>query len=232
MRSMRHLITSDLHLGSHFSQSQLFQQMLQRLDRSVILVLGGDIIDAPGQPLPGDHQQALEEIEKRANQNQVIWIEGNHDEDFRPAETTKIQFKRSHTIEHHTFITHGDTFDEVMPRNKIFIQLFKFFHNVRIYLGARPVHVADYAKQFSYLYAFLRRKVMLCAVDHGKQHNFDNVVCGHVHYAEDTLCEGIRYINLGAWTESPCMCLLVEDERLQLVSVADAMTNTSWFTGN
>jgi UDP-2,3-diacylglucosamine pyrophosphatase LpxH len=230
MNRPRHLITSDLHLGNHFSQNQLFMQMLKRLDPSVVLVLGGDIIDAPGQVLPGEHQQALEEIEKRAVLNQVIWIEGNHDEGFRPSEHSKIQFVKSHTIENHTFITHGDSFDEVMPRNRIFIALFKFFHNLRVYLGARPIHVADYAKQFSFLYGFLRRKVMLCAADHGNRHGFDNVVCGHVHYAEDTLCEGIRYINLGAWTESPCMCLLVEDGCLRLLSVEDAMADASWFT--
>ena len=230
--NMRYLVTSDLHLGNHFSQSLLFLQMVQRLDRSVVLVLGGDIIDAPGHPLPVEHQQALEEIEKRADQNQVIWIEGNHDEGFRPATPSKIQFRDSYAVGDHTFITHGDTFDKVMPRNRTFIELFKFFHKLRVRLGARPVHVADYAKQFTFLYGFLRRKVMLCAVDHGKEYGFDNVVCGHVHYAEDTRCEGIRYINLGAWTESPCMCLLVEDESLQLVSVEEAMTDASWFTGS
>lgn len=73
MSRMRHLITSDFHLGNHFSQNQLFLQMLQRLDPSIVLVLGGDIIDAPGQLLPREHQQALEEIVKRAFQNQVIW---------------------------------------------------------------------------------------------------------------------------------------------------------------
>ncbi len=226
---MRYLITSDLHLGNHFSQSQLFLDMVQRLDESVILVLGGDIIDAPGQPLPAEHQQALQAVGKRAEQNQVVWLEGNQDEGYRPATPSNIQFKSSYTVGDHTFITHGDTFDEVMPRNRTFIELFKFFHKLRVRLGASPVHVADYAKQFTYLYSFLRRKVMLCAVDYGKQRDFDNVVCGHVHYAEDTLCEGIRYINLGAWTESPCMCLLIDDDNLQLISVEDAMTDSSWF---
>jgi UDP-2,3-diacylglucosamine pyrophosphatase LpxH len=227
---MRHLVTSDLHLGSRFSHCQLFSQMLKRLDPSVTLVLDGDIIDAPGQTLPFEHQQVLEEIAERASQSRVIWIEGNHDRNFRPEEPTRINFVQSYTIEDHTFITHGDTFDKVMPRNRMFIKLFLFFHKLRVFLGAHPIHVADYAKKFTFLYSFLRRKVMLCAVDHGKQQNLQTVVCGHVHYAEDTHCEGIRYINLGAWTESNCMCLLVEDERLELISVEDAMRNPRWFT--
>lgn len=226
---MRYLVTSDLHLGNPFCQSLLFMKMVQQLDESVVLVLGGDIIDAPGQPLSNEHQQTLDEILRRSINHPVIWIEGNHDQGYRPVSSGKVQFRTSYDIGMRTFITHGDSFDNVMPRNPIFIRLFKLFHKLRIYLGAHPIHVADYAKRFKYLYGFLRRKVMLCAVDFGKQNNFDCVVCGHVHYAEDTTHDGIRYINLGAWTESPCYCLLVDEENMKLTTIADAMTDKDYF---
>ena len=226
---MRYLVTSDLHLGNQFCQSLLFREMLQRLDDSVILVLGGDIIDAPGKSLSDEHQRTLEEIWKRAGRNQVIWIEGNHDEGYRPGASSDIDFRQSYSIENRVFITHGDTFDNVMPRNRAFITLFKFFHKLRVFLGAHPIHVADYAKRFEYLYGFLRRKVMLCAVDHARQHDFSSVVCGHVHFAEDTFHEEIRYINLGAWTESLCCCLLIDNDDMHLLSVKAAMKNQEWF---
>jgi UDP-2,3-diacylglucosamine pyrophosphatase LpxH len=229
MNPMRYLVTSDLHLGNRFSNCRLFAEMVQRLDDSVTLILGGDIIDAPGKPLAAEHQNAIEAIRIRAETSDVIWIEGNHDEGFHPLISAGIHYQTSHTIEDRVFITHGDSFDEVMPRNRIFVQLFNFFHKLRIYLGASPVHVADYAKRFKYLYNFLRRKVMLCAVDHGNRHDFEAVVCGHVHFAEDTICEGVRYINLGAWTESDCYCLLVEDGSMELIPAEKAMLNTSWF---
>ena len=227
---MRYLVTSDLHLGSHFCNSRLFVEMLQKLDSSVILVLNGDIIDAPGKLLPVEHQQALKAIEARAKLAKVIWIEGNHDEAYFPVVSKGLDYAKSFGIGKRVFITHGDKFDKVMPRNRRFIQVFKLFHKLRIYLGANPVHVADYAKRFTYLYNFLRRKVMFCAVDYGKQHKVGCVVCGHVHYAEDTIHEDIRYINLGAWTESPCYCLLIDETNIELTKVENALKNQGWFT--
>jgi UDP-2,3-diacylglucosamine pyrophosphatase LpxH len=51
-----------------------------------------------------------------------------------------------------------------------------------------------------------------CAVENG----YEAVTCGHTHYPEDRLINGIRYINTGAWTESPTYYLLVTDDILSL----------------
>jgi len=228
-RHMRYLVTSDLHLGNHFSQCRQFTAMVQRLNRSITLILAGDTIDAPGRSLSNDELAALASLRKRASHEQVIWIEGNHDEGYRPEAPGNIQFVNSYAIGKRLFISHGDTFDTVMPRNRWFIKIFRFFHKLRMQLGADPVHVADYAKKFKPLYNFLRKKVMNCAVEQANIQNFEAVACGHVHFAEDTLCEGIRYINLGAWTESPCYCLLVDEEKMKLTTVEDAMQDPDWF---
>ena len=226
---MRYLITSDLHLGSEYSRVGLFKTMVERLQPSVCLVLAGDTIDAPGRPLSQDAEAALQVIRDRANSNSVIWIEGNHDDGYYPPDTNTIQFSLEYAIGSRLCIIHGDTFDGVMPKNKWFVRSFKFFHKLRLRLGADPIHVADYAKKFGGLYRFLCRKVMVCAVDHARQGGFDAIVCGHVHFAEDTFHEGLRYINLGAWTESPCFCLLVDDESIRLIAVEEAMLDDHWF---
>jgi len=70
---------------------------------------------------------------------------------------------------------------------------------------------------------------MMCAVDFARQGQYAAVVCGHVHYAEDTLHEGIRYINLGAWTESPNYCLLVDEQHVRLMSLDKALEESDWF---
>ena len=50
------------------------------------------------------------------------------------------------------------------------------------------------------------------AVSHDcRQRGFDGVVCGHIHHAEITDYDDIRYMNCGDWVES-CTAL-VEDER-------------------
>ena len=92
-------------------------------------------------------------------------------------------------------------------------------HNVRVRLGARPVHVAEYAKKWKPLYAFLRRNIMLNAVKYAQQRGFEAVVCGHTHYAEDRRINGIRYINTGAWTELPAFFLNISEYEMNLRNV-------------
>ena len=45
---------------------------------------------------------------------------------------------------------------------------------------------------------------------------FEAITCGHTHYAEDSVCEGVRYINTGAWTESPSHYVLVTPTQILL----------------
>ncbi len=233
---MRYLITSDVHIGSPFCESELFVEMLRNLGPSVTLILAGDSIDAPGRLLSVDAQAALDAVLNRATRAPVIWLEGNHDDGYCPGSdradaSADIRVEKSYAIGQRLFITHGDTFDNVMPRNQWFVVLFNFFHKLRVRLGAQPVHVADYAKCYRRLYGVLCRKVMSCAVDHAEREKYGAVVCGHVHFAEDRLSDGIRYINLGAWTEKPCHCLLVDEETIEFVRVEDAMRDPDWFDG-
>ena len=37
----------------------------------------------------------------------------------------------------------------------------------------------------------------------------DGVICGHIHYPEDRMIDGIRYLNSGDWVES--LSALTED---------------------
>ena len=83
------------------------------------------------------------------------------------------------------------------------MQAFKLMHDLRVRLGARPVHVAQYAKKWGLFYKFLRKNVMINAVKCAMENGYEVVTCGHTHYPEDIFFNGIRYINTGAWTESP-----------------------------
>jgi len=89
-------------------------------------------------------------------------------------------------------------------------------HDLRIKLGARPVHVAQYAKRWKRFYAYLRKSVMLNAVNYAAENGFHAVTCGHTHYAEEQMINGIRYLNTGAWTEQPTYCVRVTDNEISL----------------
>ena len=38
--------------------------------------------------------------------------------------------------------------------------------------------------------------------DYAKRKNYDGIICGHIHHAEDQNFDGINYLNCGDWVES------------------------------
>jgi UDP-2,3-diacylglucosamine pyrophosphatase LpxH len=146
----------------------------------------------------------------------VVWVRGNHDNGYVPENFGKIQIAQHYSLQKRLFITHGDFFDEVMPQSRVFIKTFQMLHNLRIKLGARPVHVAQYAKKWKRLYAYLRQSVMLNAVNYARENGFKAVTCGHTHYAEEQFVNGVQYINTGAWTEFPAYYVRVTENDMTL----------------
>ena len=81
------------------------------------------------------------------------------------------------------------------------------------------MHVAEYAKKWKSLYRVLRKNVALNAVKYAAQNGFEAVTCGHTHYPEDMVVDGIRYINTGAWTELPAHYLHITGDGISLNTV-------------
>ena len=71
------------------------------------------------------HQRILDTIEEFSHTQRVVWVRGNHDNGYIPKGFEKVHFKRIYSIEHQILIAHGDDFDEIMPRNRVFIKAFK-----------------------------------------------------------------------------------------------------------
>jgi UDP-2,3-diacylglucosamine pyrophosphatase LpxH len=213
---MNAIIVSDLHLGSRYSQSGAFERFLEAFPPDHELIMNGDIIDSPYVKMDKSEQRVLDLIEKISYRQQVIWIRGNHDNGYIPNNFGKTLFKTLHSIDKRLLISHGDDFDDIMPRSRLFIKAFKLLHNLRIKLGARPVHVAEYAKKWKFFYRVLRKNVAFNAVRCAAENGYDAVACGHTHYPEDIVLEGIRYINTGAWTESPAYYLCITPDKMTL----------------
>jgi UDP-2,3-diacylglucosamine pyrophosphatase LpxH len=95
-------------------------------------------------------------------------------------------------------------------------------HDLRVKLGARPVHVAEYAKKWKRFYGYLRKNVMLNAVNYAAKNGFEAVTCGHTHFAEEQFVNGIRYLNTGAWTERPTYCVRITDNEISLKKTTDS----------
>ncbi|MFC1815024.1 UDP-2,3-diacylglucosamine diphosphatase [Thermodesulfobacteriota bacterium] len=203
------IIVSDLHLGSRYFVCRHFERFLCSIPEDHELVLNGDVIDNPHTKLPPPHLQVLDLIEQISRRQRVVWIRGNHDNGYTPAGFEKVDFRRIYNLERKLLIVHGDDFDEIMPRNQAFLKVFVLMHNLRVKLGARPVHVANYAKKWKTFYKYLRKNIMTNASNCALENGYEAVTCGHSHYPEYRVCNGIRYINTGAWTEFPTFYLQI-----------------------
>ena len=212
-------IVSDLHIGSRYFQFGIFERFLEELPADHELIMNGDIIDSPYVKMQMADQRILDMIEEISYRQKVVWVRGNHDNGYVPKSFGKVIFKSSYRIDKRLLVTHGDDFDDIMPRSRLFIKIFKQMHNLRIKMGARPVHVAEYAKKWKSFYRVLRKNIALNAVACAMENGFNAVTCGHTHYPEDVTINGIRYINTGAWTEFPAYYLHITADRMELNQV-------------
>ena len=212
------IIVSDLHIGLPQFRRQEFLDLVESLCTDTTLVLNGDTLDDPAKQLSSQDQDVVDFIRDQSYKRSVIWLHGNHDDGYQLKESNRIKFQRHLQIGDRLFVVHGDDFDQIMSRNQWFLRNVKRLHHLRIKLGAPPVHVAEFAKKwFPLLYRVLTEKVrknaIKCAIDNG----VTAITCGHTHYVEDSLCDGVRYINTGAWTELPLCYVLVTDQKIELI---------------
>ena len=213
---MNAIVVSDLHIGSRYFLYEIFERFLTGIPQDCELILNGDIIDNVYMKLTPPHQKILDLIEQISHRQKVVWVRGNHDNGYIPEGFGKVDFKNLHVIEQRILFAHGDYFDGVMPRSQIFMKAFKLMHDLRVKLGAKPVHVAQYAKKWKSFYRFLRQNIMMNAVNYARENGYETVVCGHSHYAEDRTVKGIRYVNLGSWTELPAFYLRISGHEMTL----------------
>lgn len=219
---MNAIIVSDLHIGSKYFLYEDFARFLNTISQDAEFILNGDIIENPYVKLRPADQQMLHRFERMSHRQKVVWVRGNHDNGYIPQNLGQIQIKSYHSIQKRIFITHGDFFDQVMPQSRVFIKAFRMMHDLRVKLGAKPVHVAEYAKKWKRFYGYLRKNVMLNAVNYAAENGFEAVACGHTHFAEQYSISGIRYLNTGAWTERPTYYILVTDNEITLNKTMDS----------
>lgn len=213
------VVVSDLHIGLPYFRKSAFIELVNSLNEGTALILNGDIVDNPYQRLEPEDLAMLDFLREQSFKRKVIWIYGNHDENFRMSDSGQIEFLKKLGLGTRLMIVHGDDFDMIMPKSLWFIRFFKLGHRIRLRLGAAPVHVAELAKRWApFLYRVLTEEVKKNAVDCAVGGGFEAITCGHTHYPEDSMCEGVRYINTGSWTEEPLHYLAISANDVRLVT--------------
>ena len=203
-------VVSDLHLGSRFSRAGLFLDFLSGLPEGATLILNGDVVDHMCRVMPPVHAQVFDRLRAESLRRPVIWIRGNHDEEHQMDNPARIEFRTSYSLGRTLHAEHGSDFTSESAIYRVFVRCFRAFHNFLILLGAERVHVAFFAKNFPRLYEALRRHVRRKATEYARRNGFGAVTCGHTHFAEATVLDGVHYFNTGSWTEEPVHYLEVD----------------------
>ena len=208
-------IVSDVHLGNRHCHRENFLRFIDQLPDSARLVLNGDIVDEPDDPLSAEDEQIVDRLVEESHRRPVVWVYGNHDETVAIQDPGKIQFVERWAIDDRLLVMHGDEHDGVMPRHGLFKKIFKSLHRYRVALGFADVHVADYAKRWGFLYRVLTEHVADKALRLAAKEGFGAITCGHTHAPVDLTVDGRRYLNTGCWTESPAYYVGVSPDRIE-----------------
>ena len=233
---------SDVHLGTPGCQAELLLDFLKHTE-SRTLYLVGDIIDGWRMKRAWywhqSHNDVIQKILRKARKGtRVIYVPGNHDENFRDFNRHRFGHVAilNETIHvtadgRRLLIIHGDAFDGVIKYAKwlavagdraysLALTLNHWFNRTRRTLGFPYWSLSAYLKHkvknaVEYISRFENAVV---AAARGR--NVDGVVCGHIHTAEMRTVDGILYCNDGDWVESCTALVEHEDGRLEILEWA------------
>lgn len=220
------IFISDVHLGTKFSQADLLNDFLKQHE-SENLFLVGDIID--GWAIRRkfrwyqSHSNVVQRILKKAKKGtSVYFITGNHDEFIRPFTplllgdslevTNELEYKGIDGKRY--LVTHGDFFDMITLTKKWLAVLgdygYELLLNFNFILGKifKLFRIQTKWSLSKYIKDNVKKSVNFISdyesilSKHAKKHNYDGIICGHIHKAEMRDIDGIKYLNCGDWVES------------------------------
>lgn len=231
---------SDLHLGSKSCKSKELSKFLSSFTCDE-LYLVGDIIDgwqmAKGKSFfPQDHVNIIRKLLTKAKRGtKIYYVIGNHDDFLRQYSDILHTIGNISVSNEFLFVanngkrylvTHGDLYDAVVLYHEWVARFGDSLYNFLVWLNTILNKLRSrYKLEYWSLSGFLKSKVkgaleFIYAFEdlvtkEAKRRNLDGVICGHIHYADKKIINGIEYWNDGDWTES-CSAI-VENEDLEII---------------
>lgn len=238
----RSIWISDIHLGTRGCQAEMLLDFLRHTE-SKYLYLVGDIIDGwrmrRNWYWHQSHNDVIQKLLRKARKGtRVVYVPGNHDENFR--DFSNYRFGRVAVLKEtiHTaadgrrfLVVHGDEFDGIVRYAKWLAFLGDHAYNAALFVNYWfNLLRRRFGLPYWSLSAFLKHKVknaveyISCfenaVVDAARARGVDGVICGHIHTAEMRSIDGILYCNDGDWVES-CTALVEHfDGRFEILNWA------------
>lgn len=214
---------SDVHLGSRACRVGLLMDFLAHT-RCDLLYLVGDIVDLRNLRRsfywPRSHTEAVQQIlEMTREGTRVVFVPGNHDDDFRAlagARFAGIRIERQciHTTAagKRLLVLHGDEFDSVLQCGafaslvgclgyRLLLALNRCNHWIHDLLGKPYWSLAQSIKmRVGKAVRHVERFQNAC-LHAAREAGVDGVVCGHIHKADLIERDGLVYCNDGDWVQ-------------------------------
>ena len=237
---VRAVFISDIHLGTRGCNAVALLDFLRSIQCDT-LYLVGDIVDfwALRRTFywPQEHNNVLRTLLGKAKHGtRVVYVPGNHDEDFREFGglgfgNLEIQKDCIHETAQgeRLLVLHGDEFDSVVKCSPwlaglgsraydFSLDMNLYFNKVRRAFGYEYWSLAGYLKHkvknaVNYISSFEQ-----AVAREARRRGADGVVCGHIHRAEISRIDGVLYCNDGDWVES---CTALVEDRNGRLSIWD-----------
>ena len=228
-KTYRTIFISDVHLGTRRAQTTMLLEFLRATESNTLYIVG-DFVDnwslRKEWHWDQTHNDVIQKILRKARKGtRVIYIPGNHDEQFR--DFTNLRFGRVAVLEESVHVSangkrylvlHGDKFDGVISYAKWLAHLGDSAYEMAIRLNAffnrlRRMFGLPYWSLSAYLKRKVKRAVEFVSnfetavVREARMRGCQGVICGHIHTPEMRMIDGIHYLNDGDWVES-CTALV------------------------
>jgi UDP-2,3-diacylglucosamine pyrophosphatase LpxH len=239
-RHYRAIFISDMHLGTRRAQTGALLDFL-RATESDQLYLVGDFIDnwSLRKHWYWDqfHNDVIQKLLRKARKGtKLIYIPGNHDENFR--HFLNLRFGRVAVLEEAVHVTasgkrylvlHGDKFDGVVRFAPWLAKLGDTAYEISMELNGginrlRRFFRLPYWSLSAYLKNRVKRAVEFISrfeeavVREARLQKCEGVICGHIHTPDDRMIDGIHYLNDGDWVESCTALVEHADGRFEIVN--------------
>ena len=225
-RKVEVVVISDVHLGTYGCHAKQLLTYLNSISPKK-LILNGDIIDIwqfKKRYFPKSHLRVIKKImDMAANDVEIIYITGNHDEMLRKfSDTTigNISIVDKIVLEldgKKAWFFHGDIFDVSIQNAKWLAKLGGYGYDLLIRLNSFVNWCLDKMGKDKYsLSKKIKNSVKgavkyindfeKVAADLAIENGYDYVVCGHIHQPKMQIVENkhgkTTYLNSGDWIEN------------------------------
>lgn len=231
-RYFKTVVISDVHIGAVHSKVDEASEFLESV-RCSLLIMNGDIIDGwqlhkQNRKWKKAYTRFFNVIMKmmEADDTYVVYVRGNHDDfldNLAPIRLANMSILKEYILESGEmkyYVTHGDVFDSVTSNMKWLSVLGDKGYNMLLWFnGVYNRYRVKHGKPYYSLSQSIKHKVKQAVsfisgfekmlADLARSKGCDGVICGHIHYPEDRMIDGVRYLNSGDWVES--LSALVED---------------------